>query len=84
MATWLVACGNKFLQKGGCFVIDYSPLWLTMKDRKILFKGPSTGELSFNIKKKQKNISSELLASFGRQLTREDILEINEEGKTFN
>lgn len=37
-----------------------------------------------DIKKKQKNISSELLASFGRQLTREDILEINEEGKPFN
>lgn len=36
------------------------------------------------IKKKQKNISSELLASFGRQLTREDILEISEEGKPFN
>ncbi len=35
------------------------------------------------IKKKQKNISSELLASFGRQLAREDISENKEEGKTF-
>lgn len=36
------------------------------------------------IKKKQKNISSELLASFGRQLTREDISINKEEGKPFN
>lgn len=36
------------------------------------------------IKKKQKNISSDLLASFGRQLTREDILRNTEEGKPFN
>ena len=36
------------------------------------------------IKKKQKNISSDLLASFGRQLTREDILRNTEEGKSFN
>jgi len=36
------------------------------------------------IKKKQKNISSELLESFGQQLTREDILVNNEEGITFN
>lgn len=36
------------------------------------------------IKKAQKNISSELLASFGRQLTREDISEIKEEGISFN
>jgi hypothetical protein len=32
------------------------------------------------IKKKQKNISSDLLASFGRQLTEEDILESNMHG----
>ncbi len=36
------------------------------------------------IKKKQKNISSELLESFGGQLTREDISVNNEEGITFN
>ena len=36
------------------------------------------------IKKKQKNISSELLESFGQQLTREDISVNNEEGITFN
>lgn len=36
------------------------------------------------IKKKQKNISSELLASFERQLTREDISLNKEEGKPFN
>lgn len=35
------------------------------------------------IKKKQKNISSDLLASFDRQLTREDISQNNKEGKTF-
>lgn len=36
------------------------------------------------IKKKQKNISSELLASFGRQLTREDISAVDENDKPFN
>ncbi len=36
------------------------------------------------IKKKQKNISSELLESFGRQLTREDISSKQEEGIPFN
>ncbi len=36
------------------------------------------------IKKKQKNISSELLESFGRQLTREDISSKHEEGIPFN
>lgn len=36
------------------------------------------------IKKKQKNISSELLASFGRQLTREDISAVDESDKPFN
>lgn len=35
------------------------------------------------IKKKKKNISSELLASFGRQLTRQDISLNKEEGITF-
>lgn len=36
------------------------------------------------IKKTQKNISSELLASFGRQLTREDISALSEEQTVFN
>lgn len=36
------------------------------------------------LKKRQKNISSELLASFGRQLTREDISLNQEEGIPFN
>ena len=36
------------------------------------------------IKKMQKNISSELLASFGRQLTREDISALSEEQTVFN
>lgn len=36
------------------------------------------------IKKKQKNISSELLASFGRQLTREDIFTVDESDQPFN
>ncbi len=36
------------------------------------------------MKKKQKNISSELLESFGRQLTREDISSKHEEGIPFN
>lgn len=36
------------------------------------------------IKKKQKNISSELLASFGRQLTREDIYIVDESSMPFN
>jgi predicted unusual protein kinase regulating ubiquinone biosynthesis (AarF/ABC1/UbiB family) len=30
-----------------------------------------------DIKKKQKNISSDLLASFGQQLTREDIFQVD-------
>ena len=36
------------------------------------------------IKKKQKNISSELLASFGRQLTTEDISAVDKNNKTIN
>ena len=36
------------------------------------------------IRKKQKNISSDLLASFARQLTREDISTVEENKKTFN
>lgn len=36
------------------------------------------------IEKRQKNISSELLASFGRQLTREDISLVDEKNKPFN
>ena len=36
------------------------------------------------IKKKQKNISSDLLASFGRQLTKEDIFPVDENTQSFN
>ena len=36
------------------------------------------------IKKLQKNISSELLASFGRQLTKEDIFSGDENTQSFN
>ena len=36
------------------------------------------------IKKKQKNISSELLASFGGQLTREDISAVEKSNKLIN
>ena len=36
------------------------------------------------IKKKQKNISSNLLASFGRQLTKEDIFPVDENTQSFN
>ena len=36
------------------------------------------------IEKKQKNISSDLLASFGRQLTKEDIFPVDEDRPTYN
>ena len=36
------------------------------------------------IEKKQKNISSDLLASFGRQLTKEDIFSVDENTQSFN
>ena len=36
------------------------------------------------IRKTQKNISSELLASFGRQLTKEDIFPVDENTQSFN
>ena len=36
------------------------------------------------IKKKKKNISSDLLASFGRQLTKEDIFPVDENTQSFN
>lgn len=36
------------------------------------------------IKKKQKNISSDLLASFGRQLTKEDIFPVDEYTQSYN